>query len=345
MSDTRTYIRLHDGMPDHPKVDGLSDKAFRLLVESWCWCSRHLTDGHMPAATWRKRATAKARRELVDAGLVIVLDDGSVRFHDYLAHQRSAAEVAELKAARTQGGGYGAHKRWHLARGIVHPGCVHCRSNSHGSTYRSSHGSTYGSTHDEKWSQNGNSDPGKRVLTRESSDEESRDVSAGGDNPTSGNAIAPPMGHAWVSDSKPMTSTETETEGTTFGSSSSGSVSRSSSSSRRAREHENDEELDRAIAGLVEQHTGRPCPPGHAAEVRALILDGRDVERPLPYVIRAIRDNPARFMPPEPPTPPRPEPWMREPAPNQSEINARGREMAKAALAAARDKRAGGDRP
>ena len=126
MADTRTYIRLHDGMPDHPKVDGLSDKAFRLLVESWCWCSRHLTDGHMPAATWRKRSTPKARRELVDAGLAVLLNDQSVRFHDYLEHQRSADEVAAAKAAKGRGGTRGNHRKWHEDRGIVKPGCPYC---------------------------------------------------------------------------------------------------------------------------------------------------------------------------------------------------------------------------
>ena len=44
-ADRRTYITVHDGMPEHPKVDALSDKAFRALVGLWCWCSRNLTDG------------------------------------------------------------------------------------------------------------------------------------------------------------------------------------------------------------------------------------------------------------------------------------------------------------
>lgn len=104
--DKRTYIRLHDGMPDHPKVDPLSDKAFRLIVESWCWCSRHLTDGRMPLATWRKRGTAKARAELAAAGLAVV-DGEAVIMHDYLEHQRSAAEVELVKEKRRAAGRIG----------------------------------------------------------------------------------------------------------------------------------------------------------------------------------------------------------------------------------------------
>lgn len=110
MSDSRTYIKLHDGMPDHPKVDGLSDAAFRLLVETWCWCSRHLTDGCVPDATWRKRSTAKARRELIAAGLAEEVD-GGIKMHDYLQHQRSAAEVDELRRKKQEAGSKGGKTR------------------------------------------------------------------------------------------------------------------------------------------------------------------------------------------------------------------------------------------
>lgn len=344
MADTRTYIRLHDGMPDHPKVDGLSDKAFRLLVESWCWCSRHLTDGVMPAATWRKRATPKARRELEAAGLAVLDETGAVRFHDYLEHQRSAEEVEEIKAARSEGGSYGGHVRWHVRRRIVHPDCEHCRSEPHRSTYRSSHSSSYSPSHEngpENGSQNGNAEQGKRSGTRENFPENRTNETAGHDQTTSGNAIAEPIGDASLPDSKTMASTSTETEGTTSGSSYRGSLSRQSSSSRRASETD-DDDLDHAIAGLVEQHTGRPCPPAHAAAVRRQLLDGRTVERPLPYVVRAIRDDPQRFMPPPPPTPPRAEPWMNVPDLGQrdnGETNQRGRAAVEAAIAAARSSR------
>lgn len=104
MADARTYIRVHDGMPDHPKVDPLSDVAFRLLIAGWCWCSRHLTDGVMPAGTWAKRGSARARRELLTAGLVEERPDGAVVFHDYLEHQRSADEVEALRAKRRAAG-------------------------------------------------------------------------------------------------------------------------------------------------------------------------------------------------------------------------------------------------
>ena len=110
--DGRTYIRVHDGMPDHPKVETLSDRAFRLLVETWCWSSRHLTDGQVPKGIWQRRGTPRARRELIDAGLVEDLGT-EVQMHDYLEHQRSRADVAEIVAARKAASIKANHTRWH----------------------------------------------------------------------------------------------------------------------------------------------------------------------------------------------------------------------------------------
>jgi hypothetical protein len=123
MADDRTYIRVHDGMDDHPKIVGLSDGAFRLLMRAWSYCSRQLTDGRLPDAAWKDRGTPKARRELVDAGLAHLPGfDCShpgcptpppkhVQMHDYLEHQRSAAEVAELKRKRAEAGAKGGKSR------------------------------------------------------------------------------------------------------------------------------------------------------------------------------------------------------------------------------------------
>jgi hypothetical protein len=128
----RTYIRVHDGMPDHPKVGALSDRAFRLLIETWCWCSRHLTDGRVPRGTWNRQATPKARRELVEAGLVEDLGSEGVVMHDYLVHQRSRAEVEEVAVERREAARKASvkanHKRWHTGPdGVPSPDCELCR--------------------------------------------------------------------------------------------------------------------------------------------------------------------------------------------------------------------------
>lgn len=123
--DGRTFIVVHDGIADHPKIEPLSDKAFRLLIETWAWCSRQRTDGRVPLETWKRRSTGKARAELIANGLATV-DGTTVEMHDYLAWQRSADEIAEKVAAKQNAGLIGNHRRWHTDRGVSDPDCRFC---------------------------------------------------------------------------------------------------------------------------------------------------------------------------------------------------------------------------
>ena len=107
MKDTRTYITLHDGMTDHPKIVGLSDAAFRLYIEALCYCSRHLTDGKILSRAMNKMSPAEeVTIELVEAGL-LHLQGSTFEIHDYLKHQRSADEVAQMRAKRAESGRMG----------------------------------------------------------------------------------------------------------------------------------------------------------------------------------------------------------------------------------------------
>jgi len=101
------WIKVHERMPEHPKIEGLSDRAFRVLVETWCWSRRNHTDGHVKAAVWAKRGTPAARRELVAAGLADPTADGIV-MHDWLDWQKSAEALAALSATRAAAGAKGA---------------------------------------------------------------------------------------------------------------------------------------------------------------------------------------------------------------------------------------------
>ncbi len=124
--DTRTYITVHDGLPEHPKVEGLSDKAFRALIEFWCYCSKNMTDGKVSEKAWRKRATPKVRAELLENGNAVPDADGDgIRMHDYLKHQRSRADVEALRLKRASAGALGgkrsaearAEARWTDSKG------------------------------------------------------------------------------------------------------------------------------------------------------------------------------------------------------------------------------------
>lgn len=101
--DPRPFITVHDGMPEHPKIEPLSDAAFRLLMETWCWCHRNKTDGRIPTASWTKRGTSRARAELLAAELAEHVA-GEVVMHDYLEHQESADEIAEKSERRRAAG-------------------------------------------------------------------------------------------------------------------------------------------------------------------------------------------------------------------------------------------------
>jgi hypothetical protein len=132
--DERTFIFVHDGMPDHPKIEGLSDKAFRVLWTYMCWCSRNKTDGFIKASVWRK-VPKKARTEL-EAELVHTpghdcprcpdILEGYVRIHDYLEWQNSAEYIEERSEKRRGAGIKGNHDRWHRDRGRYDPDCPLC---------------------------------------------------------------------------------------------------------------------------------------------------------------------------------------------------------------------------
>jgi hypothetical protein len=111
--DDRTYVRLHDGFDEHPKVTGLSDKAFRTYIEALCYCSRNLTDGKVSFATSRKLASSRVWAVLLAAGLVeeVNADGISYVLHDYLEHQRSADQVKQFKAAKQEAGRRGGKAR------------------------------------------------------------------------------------------------------------------------------------------------------------------------------------------------------------------------------------------
>lgn len=99
------WIWLDDRFPEHRKVVGLSDAAFRTEVAAICYSSRNLTDGWVPRAS--------EADELVTARLWLPADDGSgFLLHDYLAYQRSRADVMAQRKKRSEAGRTAARARW-----------------------------------------------------------------------------------------------------------------------------------------------------------------------------------------------------------------------------------------
>jgi len=91
-----TWVKLDDHFPDHPKILGLSDAAFRSYVDGLCYCARYLTDGRIAAAPLRKLARPKVVAELQSADLWAQNGDGVI-VHDYLVYQEDSKTVLERR--------------------------------------------------------------------------------------------------------------------------------------------------------------------------------------------------------------------------------------------------------
>jgi len=123
------WVKFDDGFPEHPKIIGLSDAAFRLHVEAVSYCNRQLTDGLVLAVVLPRITSArhpvKVAAELVSAG-VWEATEGGWWIHDYLDYQPSKQDAMAVAEGKSVGGSIGNHRRWHKARGVTDPTCRYC---------------------------------------------------------------------------------------------------------------------------------------------------------------------------------------------------------------------------
>jgi len=80
------YLNLDDNFADHPKVDSLSDGAFRLHVAGLCYVAKNLTDGWIAKnRVGRLTPTYKTGylAELTEAHMWVPAP-GGFNIHDYL---------------------------------------------------------------------------------------------------------------------------------------------------------------------------------------------------------------------------------------------------------------------
>lgn len=97
------YLNLDDNYPDHPKVESLSDAAYRLHGAAMFYSARFRLDGYLTREQLRSRRnwTARTERELLDATLLhspgepcesefCPADDGRrYRLHDFFQWNKS----------------------------------------------------------------------------------------------------------------------------------------------------------------------------------------------------------------------------------------------------------------
>lgn len=109
------WVNTDDQFPEHPKVWGLSDAAFRLHTSAIHYCNRHETDGRVPASKVRTlvpRFRESALDELTDRGMWVTNGTGDWHIHDFLDWNASRAEREAKREAQRKGGRRGAQKRW-----------------------------------------------------------------------------------------------------------------------------------------------------------------------------------------------------------------------------------------
>jgi len=122
--DKRTYVKVHDGLPDHPKIIEAGGEAGWLYICGLSYASRQLTDGVIPKRLV-PRLTDGSKPEASASALLRVglwhegehdcpscpqAGPDAYVIHDYLEHQRSASEVADLRAKRSAAGQRGGKR-------------------------------------------------------------------------------------------------------------------------------------------------------------------------------------------------------------------------------------------
>jgi hypothetical protein len=142
------YLNIDDGMDEHPKVEGLSDAAFRLHVSAMLYAARRGTDGVIPLAKSRRlsdSASDAVAAELVRADvwhdLAEGCDDsqtclpgrpGHYVIHDFLQWNHSAAWWEKRSEDAAAKGSKAMHRRWHVRRSVFREDCKHCQTDNRG---------------------------------------------------------------------------------------------------------------------------------------------------------------------------------------------------------------------
>jgi hypothetical protein len=112
--DPRLYMTFPIDFDEHPKVEPLSDAAFRTFVSMNGYSRRHRLDGRIPADVVKKRWRSKAVSELLgshpERPLLLLENDGYV-IRDYAEHQFTTADEKKLHDDKARAGAKGGRAK------------------------------------------------------------------------------------------------------------------------------------------------------------------------------------------------------------------------------------------
>lgn len=91
------WLRIDDGFAQHPKLEGWSTAQKWALVELFCYCARHKTEGHVPSdlSLLPRGVTAKVLALAEDSGLLDRDEYGGLVVHDWGTYNPSDVTAAE----------------------------------------------------------------------------------------------------------------------------------------------------------------------------------------------------------------------------------------------------------
>lgn len=117
--DDRLFAPFPIEMDEHPKIIGLSDRAFRAIIEATFYSRRMLTDGFLDERVVLRRWGQDAADELSSNDPQRPSwnrVEGGWQIHDFDKHHPLRAEIeakrADVSEKRSQAGRIGAAKRW-----------------------------------------------------------------------------------------------------------------------------------------------------------------------------------------------------------------------------------------
>lgn len=104
--------------PEHPKIFGLSDAAFRWWFNAMCWCKRNEVDGLVPEVIARGAlyrgdddVTTAILDELTASTLLETRDDGSYVLHGWTDWQTPVAEIEAIREKKRLAGRKGGQAK------------------------------------------------------------------------------------------------------------------------------------------------------------------------------------------------------------------------------------------